>query len=54
MTALVRFLIQWIRVYEPFAGPFGFAHIAALLVMAFGLYLLLTPPPPAAQPRGRR
>ena len=52
MTALVRFLIQWIRVYEPFSGPLGFAHIVAILVMAFGLYLLLTPP--ATEARARR
>ena len=52
MTALVRFLIQWIRVYEPFAGPLGFAHIVAILVMVFGVYLLLTPP--ASEPRPRR
>lgn len=45
MTAFTRFLIQWIRVYEPFAGPLGFAHFAALAVMGVGLYLLLTPPP---------
>ncbi len=55
MTALVRFLIQWLRVYEPFAGPLGFAHIAAMIVIAVGLYLLLTPPPPASAPaRARR
>ncbi|MBA3638439.1 MAG: prolipoprotein diacylglyceryl transferase [Acidobacteriota bacterium] len=49
MTALVRFLIQWLRVYEPFAGPLGFAHIAAMIVIAAGLYLLLTPPDARAQ-----
>ena len=54
MTALTRFLIQWIRVYEPFAGPFGFAHIAAIAVMALGLYLLLTPPAAVAQTSRRR
>lgn len=55
MTALVRFLIQWLRVYEPFAGPLGFAHTAALIVMAVGLYLLLTPPAAARTPaRPRR
>jgi prolipoprotein diacylglyceryltransferase len=52
MTALVRFVIQWLRVYEPFVGPFGFAHFAALVVMAAGIYLLVTPP--AAPARSRR
>lgn len=47
MTALVRFLIQWLRLYDPFAGPFGFAHLAAIAAMAIGVYLLLTPPPAA-------
>lgn len=51
MTALVRFVIQWVRVYEPFVGPFGFAHFAALAVMAAGLYFLLTPPAAPARPR---
>ena len=54
MTALVRFVIQWLRVYEPFLGPFGFAHLAAMAVVAVGFYLLLTPPPAAAGARRRR
>jgi phosphatidylglycerol:prolipoprotein diacylglycerol transferase len=54
LTALVRFVIQWLRVYEPFVGTFGFAHVVAILVMAAGLYLLLTPPPAAATARTRR
>lgn len=41
MTALTRFLIQWIRVYDPVAGPLGFAHLAAMPAMAVGAYLLL-------------
>ena len=41
MTALTRFVIQWIRVYDPVAGPLGFAHLAALAAMAAGMYLLL-------------
>lgn len=45
MTAFTRFIIQWIRVYEPFVGPLGFAHLAALAALAVGVYLLLTPPP---------
>jgi phosphatidylglycerol---prolipoprotein diacylglyceryl transferase len=45
LTAGTRFAIQWIREYEPFVGPFGFAHLAALVVMAAGAYLLLTPSP---------
>ncbi|CAN5838358.1 prolipoprotein diacylglyceryl transferase [soil metagenome] len=43
LTAATRFAIQWIREYDPFLGPFGFAHLAALVVMAAGAYLLLTP-----------
>jgi phosphatidylglycerol:prolipoprotein diacylglycerol transferase len=43
LTASVRFLIQWIRVYEPVAGPLGFAHIAALLAIGAGAYLLRSP-----------
>lgn len=54
MTALVRFVVQWLRVYEPFVGPFGFAHFASLAVVAVGIYLLLTPPHPARQVRARR
>ena len=50
MTALVRFVIQWIRVYEPFVGPLGFAHVVAMVVMGVGLYLLLTPPPAGRAP----
>jgi hypothetical protein len=42
MTALTRFAIQWIRVYEPVAGPLAFAHLAALAVTAAGIYLLVT------------
>ena len=42
MTALTRFVIQWIRVYEPVAGPLAFAHLAALAVTAAGIYLLVT------------
>ena len=34
MTALTRSVIQWIRVYEPVAGPLAFAHLAALAVTA--------------------
>ena len=52
MTAMVRFFIQWLRVYEPFVGPFGFAHFAALAVIGLGLYLLLTPP--ATRPGWKR
>jgi phosphatidylglycerol---prolipoprotein diacylglyceryl transferase len=40
LTASVRFLIQWIRVYDPVVGPLGFAHLAALLAMAAGAWLL--------------
>ncbi len=54
MTAFVRFVIQWLRVYEPFAGAFGFAHFASLAVMAVGLYLLLTPPAATVAARPRR
>ena len=43
MTAFTRFLIQWIRVYDPVIGPLGFAHLAALAAMAAGIYFLLTP-----------
>jgi len=45
LTAATRFAIQWIREYEPFVGAFGFAHLAALVVIAAGAYLLLTPSP---------
>ena len=48
MTALTRFLIQWIRVYDPFIGPLGFAHLAALIALAAGGYLLLTEAPRTA------
>jgi phosphatidylglycerol:prolipoprotein diacylglycerol transferase len=41
LTAGVRFLIQWIRVYDPVIGPLGLAHLAALLAIAAGAYLLL-------------
>jgi len=41
LTATTRFLIQWIRAYEPFVGPLAFAHVAALTVMAAGAYLIL-------------
>jgi phosphatidylglycerol:prolipoprotein diacylglycerol transferase len=44
MTASTRFLIQWIRVYEPFVGPLGFAHLAALAAVTVGIYLLLSTP----------
>ena len=54
MTAFVRFVIQWIRVYDPFLGPLGFAHVVSILVMAVGIYLLLTPPPPDRAARTRR
>ena len=39
-TASVRFLIQWIRVYDPVVGGLGFAHLGALIVMTVGVYLL--------------
>lgn len=42
LAAGVRFLIQWIRVYEPVVGPLGVAHLAALCAMAVGAYLVLT------------
>ena len=38
-TASVRFLIQWIRVYDPVLGPLGFAHVAALVAMAAGIWI---------------
>ena len=40
-TATLRFFIQWIRVYEPVLGPLGFAHVAALLAMAVGLWFIV-------------
>ena len=43
LTATTRFVIQWIRVYEPVVGPLGFAHVAALAAIGAGLYLLLVP-----------
>ena len=47
-TATIRFLIQWIRVYEPVLGPLGFAHVAALVAMIIGgCVLLMGPRPPA-------
>jgi phosphatidylglycerol---prolipoprotein diacylglyceryl transferase len=49
LTASVRFLIQWIRLYDPVVGPLGFAHIAALVAMAAGAWLLAT----AGSPRAR-
>lgn len=60
MTAVTRFLIQWIRVYEPVAGPLGFAHVAALAALTVGIYLLITGPsgapavPRSARAAGRR
>jgi phosphatidylglycerol---prolipoprotein diacylglyceryl transferase len=50
LTASVRFLIQWIRVYDPVVGPLGFAHLAALLAMAAGAWLLVIAGPPPARP----
>jgi len=44
LAALTRFFIQWIRVYDPFVGRLGFAHLAALIAMAAGAYLLWTRP----------
>lgn len=53
LTATTRFVIQWIRVYEPVVGPLGFAHLAAVPAIGAGLYLLLVPGgPPLANPRG--
>jgi phosphatidylglycerol---prolipoprotein diacylglyceryl transferase len=49
LTASVRFLIQWIRLYDPVVGPLAFAHIATLLAMAAGAWLLAT----AGSPRPR-
>ena len=40
-TASVRFLIQWIRVYDPVLGPLGFAHLATLVAMAAGIWISL-------------
>ena len=42
MTAVTRFFIQWIRVYDPVVGPLGFAHLASVAAMAIGVYLLLS------------
>ena len=46
-TATIRFLIQWIRVYEPVLGPLGFAHVAALGVMVTSVFFLLRGPHPS-------
>lgn len=40
-TAGLRFLIQWIRVYDPVFGSMGFAHVAALLTMVAGVLTLV-------------
>jgi phosphatidylglycerol---prolipoprotein diacylglyceryl transferase len=42
LTASLRFLIQWIRLYEPVLGPLGVAHLAALVAIAAGAYLWWT------------
>ena len=39
-TAITRFLIQWIRVYDPWLGPLGFAHVAAVLTMVVGAFFI--------------
>ena len=54
MTALTRFVIQWIRVYDPVAGPLGFAHLAALAAMTAGMYLLLERSPPPTFDKQRK
>lgn len=46
-SGTVRFGVEFLRVHEPFLGPFAVAHVLSFVAVCAGLALLFSPAPPS-------